>query len=189
MFAKIGGIDLATFMLLSLPYSRKHEKEADVLGLDIMVPTYLSFTDFVPRGGPSTLAGWLAGRLAGCWPALLPGYARMLTAALYCIPCGGLLVLCVQVRACVDPLIATKVWEKMAQRGAHAHDHESSRQKKQQQQQPPKSQNQKQQKRPAQMPTILSTHPHDETRAKYLGELAPEKAGERQNRHFYLAIL
>ena len=180
MFAKIGGIDLATFMLLSLPYSRKHEKEADVLGLDIMVPTYPSFTDFVPRGGPSTLAGWLA---AGqrC-------YARMLTAALYCIPCGGLLVLCVQVRACVDPLIATKVWEKMAQRGAHAHDHESSRQKKQQQ--PPKNQNQKQQqKRPAQMPTILSTHPHDETRAKYLGELAPEKAGERQNRHFYLAIL
>jgi len=109
MFAKIGGIDLATFMLLSLPYSRKHEKEADVLGLDIMV------------------------------------------------------------RACVDPLIATKVWEKMAQRGAHAHDHESSRQKNQ-------NQKQKQQKRPAQMPTILSTHPHDETRAKYLGELAPEKA-------------
>lgn len=66
MFAKIGGIDLATFMLLSLPYSRKHEKEADVLGLDIMVPIF-----HVPRSifhrfraawrtiNPGWLAGWL----------------------------------------------------------------------------------------------------------------------------------
>ena len=102
VFAKMGGVDLAAFMLLSLPYSRTHEKEADVLGLDIMV------------------------------------------------------------RACVDPLIATKVWEKMAERDAR--------------QDIRRSEGTKTEKQLGQVPTILSTHPHDETRARYLGELAPEKA-------------
>jgi predicted Zn-dependent protease len=102
MFTKMGGVDLAAFMLLSLPYSRTHEKEADVLGMDIMV------------------------------------------------------------RACVDPLIATKVWEKMAKR----HAHQDTR----------RSEGTQTEKQRGQVPTILSTHPHDETRASYLGELAPEKA-------------
>ncbi len=109
MFTKIGGVDFAAFMLLSLPYSRTHEKEADVLGLDIMV------------------------------------------------------------RACIDPLTATKVWEKMAQRGEHTH---SSAGVEAQQD----TEGQKTQQRRVEVPTVLSTHPHDETRAKYLGELAPEKA-------------
>ena len=57
-------------MLLSLPYSRQHEKEADILGLDIMI------------------------------------------------------------RACIDPAVATKVWEKMSQRGLHDHEYDDKKDKK-----------------------------------------------------------
>lgn len=110
MFTKIGGVDFAAFLLLSLPYSRTHEKEADVLGMDIMV------------------------------------------------------------RACVDPLTAPRVWKKMAERGAHTHSHAEANEDTSS-----GSEGQKKvQKR--EIPTILSTHPHDVTRAEYLGELAPEKA-------------
>ena len=112
MFAKIGGVDFAAFLLLSLPYSRTHEREADILGLDIMV------------------------------------------------------------RACVDPLVATKVWEKMAQRGARTHTHTSDGVENTER----RSERQQTQHHRVQVPTILSTHPHDETRARYLSELAPEKA-------------
>ena len=65
------------------------------------------------------------------------------------------------VRACIDPTVAAKVWEKMSQRGLHDHEHDDANDKK---------------KTRIEVPTILSTHPHDKTRAAYLGELAPEKA-------------
>ena len=72
---------------------------------------------------------------------------------------ADLLGLDIMVRACVDPLAAVTVWEKMGPHHHHDDDEDGAGGKKRRE-----------------VPAILSTHPHDETRAKYLGEAAPRKA-------------
>ena len=72
---------------------------------------------------------------------------------------ADLLGLDIMVRACVDPLAAVTVWEKMGTHHHHDDDEDGAGGKKRRE-----------------VPAILSTHPHDETRAKYLGEAAPRKA-------------